>query len=74
LAVTLQSLLDNNYPISGASDHGVSEAIYLEDPDGIGIELYWDRPKNEWPKTDAGDISMVTESLDLQDLLSEIKK
>ncbi len=49
LAVALQRLIDAKYPITGASDHGDPEAIYLDDPDGIGVELYWDRPKDEWP-------------------------
>ena len=50
LAIILQRLIDAKYPITGASDHGVSEAIYLDDPDGNGVELYWDRPREQWPK------------------------
>ena len=52
LARALRALLQRRYPLDGASDHGVSEAIYLRDPDGNGIELYWDRPRDEWPKAD----------------------
>jgi len=54
------------YPITGASDHGVSEAIYLDDPDGNGVELYWDRPKEQWPLDADGNLQMITEHLDLQ--------
>ena len=71
LAQTLQRLLDHNWPIDGASDHGVSEAIYLRDPDQNGIELYRDRPLEEWPKNDNGDLVMITEALDLDALLRE---
>jgi catechol 2,3-dioxygenase len=70
LARILKKLLDANYPITGASDHGVSEAIYLEDPDKIGVELYVDRPKNEWPRID-GQIKMISQPLDLDKLLTE---
>lgn len=72
LAKILQRLIDEDYPISGASDHGVSEAIYLQDPDGNGVELYYDRPREEWEFADDGSIKMVTDSLNLQDLLSEL--
>lgn len=72
LAVILQRLIDAKYPLSGASDHGVSEAIYLDDPDKNGVELYWDRPIETWPKTENGEIEMYTRSLDIQNLLSEI--
>jgi catechol 2,3-dioxygenase len=58
-------------PLSGASDHGVSEALYLNDPDGNGIELYRDRPKDEWPRDENGDFTMFTRPLDLQGLLAE---
>lgn len=71
LAKVFKRLLDANYPITGASDHGVSEAIYLEDPDKIGVELYVDRPEKEWPRTD-GQIEMITKSLDLNQLLTEL--
>jgi catechol 2,3-dioxygenase len=69
LARALKKLMAANYPISGASDHGVSEAIYLNDPDGIGIELYADRPRNEWKVNKDGLIEMATRQVDLKDLL-----
>lgn len=72
LAVILQRLIDAEYPISGASDHGVSEAIYLQDPDGNGVELYRDRPREEWEYQDDGSVKMVTLPLDLDDLLNEL--
>ena len=71
LAQTLQRLLDHNWPIDGAANHGVSEAIYLRDPDQNGIELYRDRPREEWPKNDNGELVMFTEPLDLESLLKE---
>lgn len=74
LADAVQRLQKANYPIDGASDHGVSEAIYLKDPDGIGVELYWDRPKEEWKKRDDGRIEMHTAMLDVEDLLAELEK
>lgn len=72
LAVILKRLLDAKYPLTGASDHGVSEALYLNDPDQNGVELYWDRPKELWPLDDQGNITMFTKSLDLEDLLKQI--
>ena len=72
LAVVLKRLLDAGYPLTGAADHGVSEALYLDDPDGNGVELYWDRPREQWPRDAAGNLKMVTESLDFDDLLREI--
>ena len=69
LATVLKRLIDANYPLTGASDHGVSEAIYLDDPDRNGVELYWDRPKELWPHDKDGNLMMVTEALDLEDLL-----
>ena len=72
LAIAFQRLLDARYPITGASDHGVSEAIYLNDPDGNGVELYWDRPREQWPFDPGGGLQMVTEPLDLQGLLREL--
>jgi catechol 2,3-dioxygenase len=75
LAVAYKRLLDAAYPaITGAADHGVSEALYLDDPDKNGVELYWDRPRDLWPKKADGSIEMFTRALDLDDLLSEIKK
>jgi catechol 2,3-dioxygenase len=71
LADALRRLRDAGYPLSGASDHGVSEALYLEDPDGNGLELYWDRPREEWPREPGGEIRMFTAPLDLQGLLAE---
>jgi catechol 2,3-dioxygenase len=65
----LKRLLEAGYPLSGASDHGVSEAIYLDDPDGNGVELYWDKPKDEWPVDGGGNLQMVSERLDLEELL-----
>lgn len=73
LAEILKRLIDEGYPISGASDHGVSEAIYLNDPDGNGVELYCDRPRHEWEYTEDGSIKMVTNPLDIQDLLKELQ-
>jgi catechol 2,3-dioxygenase len=70
LAVVYKRLLDANYPLTGAADHGVSEALYLDDPDKNGVELYWDKSGNEWPKDVNGNLKMVTEKLDLADLLS----
>lgn len=71
LAIILHRLQEANYPITGASDHGVSEALYLDDPDGNGVELYWDRPKEQWPRKPDGSIEMYTQALDLEDLLKE---
>jgi catechol 2,3-dioxygenase len=73
LARILQRLLEANYPISGFADHGVSEAIYLDDPDENGVELYWDRPKELWPTDDKGRIVMYTRTLDVHELLNELK-
>ncbi|MDB5014718.1 MAG: glyoxalase [Daejeonella sp.] len=69
LAQILKRLRDANYPLTGAADHGVSEALYLNDPDGNGVELYWDRPKSQWPVDEDGELQMVTEHLDLDELL-----
>jgi catechol 2,3-dioxygenase len=71
LAGALRRLLEAGVPIEGASDHGVSEAIYLRDPDENGIELYRDRPREEWPRTDDGKVAMFTRRLDLDALLAE---
>jgi len=71
LADALRRLVDADHPLTGASDHGVSEALYLNDPDGSGLELYWDRPRSEWPRAADGTIAMVSEPLDLNDLLAE---
>ncbi len=61
-------------PLDGASDHGVSEALYLRDPDNNGVELYWDKPKEKWPRSPDGTLAMVTRRLDLQDLLGELER
>ena len=71
LAVAYKRLLDADYPLTGVADHGVSEALYLNDPDQNGVELYWDRPKEEWPHKPDGSIEMYTQSLDLDGLLKE---
>ena len=71
LADALRRLIAARVPLDGASDHGVSHALYLRDPDENGIELYWDRPKDEWPRKPDGTLAMGTEWLDLEDLLKE---
>lgn len=71
LAVVLARLRDAAYPLTGASDHGVSEALYLDDPDENGVELYWDRPRELWPLRADGGIEMYTRPLDLADLLRQ---
>lgn len=73
LADALVRVLKAGIPLDGASDHGVSEALYLRDPDENGVELYWDRPPERWPRSRDGDLAMVTEPLDLHDLLRELK-
>lgn len=74
LAMMLNRLREAKYPLTGASDHGVSEALYLNDPDENGVELYWDRPKEKWPIKEDGSLDMYTRPLDLGGLLNEIKK
>ena len=71
LANILARLASAAYPLTGAADHGVSDALYLDDPDGNGVELYWDRPKAEWPQKDDGSLEMYTRQLDLNRLLAE---
>lgn len=73
LAVIYKRLLKANIPLTGVADHGVSEAIYLSDPDENGLELYWDRPRDQWPLNEKGVIEMYTKPLDLNDLLSALK-
>src|SRR5947209_16378570 len=68
LADALRRLIAAGIPLEGASDHGVSEALYLRDPDDNGVELYWDRPQASWPRTPAGELAMFTHRLDLEDL------
>ena len=73
LADAVRRVLEAGIPLEGASDHGVSEAIYLRDPDGNGVELYRDRPKEEWPRTPEGALTMFTAALDLEGLLGELR-
>lgn len=72
LATVLKRLIDAQYPLTGFADHGVSEAVYLNDPDGIGVELYVDRPRSEWKVGNDGQVEMVTEVLDVENLLGEL--
>jgi catechol 2,3-dioxygenase len=74
LADALRRLIAARIPLDGASDHGVSEALYLRDPDDNGVELYWDRPKEMWPRTPDGELAMVTRRLDVDDLLRELDR
>ncbi len=72
LGTALRRVIDARVPLAGASDHGVSEAIYFADPDGNGIELYWDRPREQWPRPPSGEgVAMYTRPLDLEALLAE---
>src|SRR6201994_1463676 len=73
LAKILQRLIDKRYPLTGMSDHGVSEAIYLNDPDENGVELYWDKPRELWPINEDGSLTMFTRHLDVEGLLAEIQ-
>ncbi len=70
LAIAVKRLLEADYPLTGSADHGVSEAIYLNDPDRNGVELYWDKPRDQWPRDKEGKLRMVTEALDMEELLS----
>jgi catechol 2,3-dioxygenase len=70
LAIAYKRLIDHDYPITGAADHGVSEALYLNDPDQNGVELYWDKPKKDWPMHADSSLEMYTHPLDLTELLS----
>ncbi len=70
LADAVRRLIKAGIPIGGASDHGVSEAIYLDDPDGNGVELYWDRPREDWPLDADGNLTMFTKRLDIEGLLA----
>ena len=71
LADALRRVVKAGIRLEGASDHGVSEAIYLRDPDGNGVELYWDRPREQWPRTPEGGVGMFTHPLDVDALLKE---
>jgi len=73
LAGGLQRVLDAGIALEGAADHGVSEALYLRDPDGNGVELYWDRPREQWPRGADGQLTMFTRGLDLRALLAEVR-
>jgi catechol 2,3-dioxygenase len=73
LAEALRRVLEAGIQLDGASDHGVSEAIYLRDPDDNGVELYWDRPEEAWPRTPQGELAMYTRRLDLGGLLKEVE-
>lgn len=72
LALIYKRFVDAGYPFTGFADHGVSEALYLDDPDGNGVELYWDKPKELWPQKPDGTLEMYTKHLDLNSLLSEL--
>jgi catechol 2,3-dioxygenase len=72
LAHVLKRLIDANYQLDGSADHGVSEAIYLRDPDNNGVELYVDRPRNTWKVLNDGMVEMVTEPLDIESILKEL--
>lgn len=72
LAIIFRRLLDAGYPFTGFADHGVSEALYLNDPDGNGVELYWDKPYDQWPSDKTGNLDMYTKELDIESLLAEI--
>jgi len=73
LADALRRVAEAGIPLSGASDHGVSEALYLNDPDQNGVELYWDRPESEWPKDENGNLVMYTAPLDVESLARELE-
>src|SRR4029077_19237164 len=73
LAGALRRLVDAGVPLTGASDHGVSEALYLNDPDGNGVELYHDRPQDQWPRDEQGNFTMYTLPLDVRALLGEAR-
>ena len=72
LADALRRVHEAGIPLTGASDHGVSEALYLDDPDQNGVELYWDRPREQWPRDEQGGIQMGSAPLDLADLMAEL--
>jgi len=72
LARALKRLGEHGWPLDGAADHGVSEAVYLRDPDGNGIELYRDRPPEQWPRTPEGELAMINEALDFEGIMGEL--
>lgn len=73
LADALRRLIAGGVPLDGVADHGVSEALYLRDPDQNGVELYWDRPRDVWPREPDGDLAMITAPLDLDGLLAQVR-
>ena len=73
LAVIYKRIIHADYPFTGFADHGVSEALYLDDPDGNGVELYWDKPKELWPLKSDGSLEMFTKHLNIESLLNELK-
>lgn len=73
LARICKRLIAADYPFTGAADHGVSEAVYLDDPDGNGVELYWDKPRESWPVKPDGTLNMYTRHLDLEALFRELE-
>ena len=72
LAIIYKRIVDADYPFTGFADHGVSEALYLNDPDNNGVELYWDKPKEQWPFHKDGSLEMYTKPLDITSLLNEL--
>jgi catechol 2,3-dioxygenase len=74
LARALKRLSEHGWPLDGAADHGVSEALYLRDPDGNGIELYRDRPQEQWPRTADGELAMVNAPLDFEGIMAELEQ
>lgn len=74
LAFIYKRIKDADYPFSGSADHGVSEALYLNDPDENGVELYWDRPRDQWPTDDMGTVMMYTRPLNISNLLNELDR
>jgi catechol 2,3-dioxygenase len=73
LAAIYKRLTDAGVPFTGFADHGVSEALYLNDPDQNGVELYWDKPRDQWPRDESGELTMYTHRLNLADLLRELE-
>lgn len=73
LAGIFERIRAANYPFTGFADHGVSEALYLDDPDGNGVELYWDKPRDQWPVKPDGSLEMYTKALDLESLRTELE-
>ena len=74
MAAIFERVRAANYPFTGFADHGVSEALYLDDPDGNGVELYWDKPRDQWPVKPDGSLEMYTKALDLDHLRAELER